>query len=442
MDFIYINNNVLDNLFYILVCIFMFFVLFDNVKGLKTFQKPLFTTFMGMPIILCMKYPIYIHEYCVQDLRQIPLFLGILYGGWPAGVALLVILLTTRFVVYDFNFLTLIVYVVIVIVTAIFSKRFTLLNKKHKLLSSVFLAMVLGIITTFIAIKMSDHFVVTEAYMFYFIILPPFVMFFAVYLIEYLNDTIHLRTNVVKLEKMEVVSQLAASISHEVRNPLTVVKGFVELLKEPKLSQETKEQYIHHVLRELHQAESIISDYLAFAKPATEKVETISIEREIKIVIDILTPLANMNSVNITGKLENGTVLGNLNHFRQCFLNLMKNGIEALPNGGELNIVTFVDKNDVTIKIIDHGVGMSKEQINRFGEPYYSSKEKGTGLGSMVAVKTIQTMNGTLKIDSIIDEGTTITVTFPAYVSELVDQKLNLRPNSKTNNTLIRKSSF
>lgn len=418
MDFVYINNNVLDNLFYILVCIFMFFVLFDNVQKLKNYHKTLFTTCMGLPIILCMKYPIYIDEYCVHDLRQIPLFLGILYGGWPAGAVLLVILLTTRFVVYGFNFLTLIVYMVIVILTAMYSKRFTTQSKKKKLISAVLLTLVLGVLTSTIAVGISEQFVITEAYMFYFIILPPIVMFFAVYLIEYLNDTIHLRSNLVKLEKMEVVSQLAASISHEVRNPLTVVKGFVELLKEPKLSQETKEQYIHHVLRELHQAESIISDYLAFAKPATEKVDTIYIEREIRNVIDILRPLANMSSVNIMEKIETGTVLGNLNHFRQCFLNLMKNGIEALPNGGELIIVAFVEKNEVTIQIIDNGVGMSKEQINRFGEPYYSSKDKGTGLGSMVAVKTIQTMNGTLEVVSILNKGTTITVTFPAYMPE------------------------
>nr|WP_263326419.1 sensor histidine kinase [Neobacillus sp. Marseille-Q6967] len=433
MDFIYINNNVLDNLFYILVCIFMFFFLFDNVKRLKKFHKLLFTTLMGLPIILCMKFPIYIDEYCVHDLRQIPLLLGTLYGGWPAGVALLVVLLITRFVVYGFNFLTLVVYVVIVVLTAIYSGRFITLNKKHKLLSSVLLTLCLGIVTSYIAVTMSDYFVITDAYMFYFIILPPIVMFFAVHLIEFLNGTIHIRSNIVKLEKMEVVSQLAASISHEVRNPLTVVKGFVELLKDPELSQEQKEEYIYHVVRELNQAESIISEYLAFAKPATEKVEPILIDREIRNVVEIIRPLANMSSVNIMEKIVPGTVLGNTNYFRQCFLNLMKNAIEALPNGGELMIVSAVEKNKVIIKIIDNGVGMSKEQINRYGEPYYSCKEKGTGLGSMVAVKTIQTMNGKLDVQSIPNEGTKITVTFPAYISELGDFNPKLK---QANNTI------
>ncbi|MDQ6598791.1 HAMP domain-containing sensor histidine kinase [Bacillus salipaludis] len=425
MNFVYINHNVLDNLFYIIVSILMFFVLYDNVSRLKKYKQILLTACMSLPIILCMKFPIYIDQYCVHDLRQIPLFIGTLYGGWPTGAALLIILLVSRFAIYGFNFLTLIVYVVIFIATAFFSTKFNRVNKKKKLLFSAAITLLLEIITTYMAVAMSDFFKVTEPYIFYFIILPPVIVFFAVYLLEILMDTIHVRSNMVKLEKMEVVSQLAASISHEVRNPLTVVKGFIELLKDPNLSQEKKEQYIEHVARELNNAETIISDYLAFAKPATEKVEPISVESEFKNIIEILKPWANMNSVKIKDQLVSGSVLGNANYFRQCFLNIMKNGVEAMPNGGELKIATFLNKNDLTIKVSDTGVGMTKEQINRFGEPYYSSKEKGTGLGSMVAVKTIQMMKGKLEIESVPNEGTTLAVTFPVYLAEKAKVKEN-----------------
>ncbi|WP_088068054.1 LytS/YhcK type 5TM receptor domain-containing protein [Gottfriedia luciferensis] len=413
MDFIYINNNVLDNLFYILVSIFIFFVLYDNVKILINYKKILLTICMGLPIVLCMKFPIYIDEYCVHDLRQIPLFIGTLYGGWVVGAGLLFILLATRIALYGFNVLTLIVYIVIYCATAIFSTKFNLKNKKNKLLSSIILTLLLETITTYIALKISNYLVLTDAYIFYFIILPPIVVFFAVYLLEVLMDTIQIRSHIIKLEKMEVVSQLAASISHEVRNPLTVVKGFVELLKAPKLSHEEKELYIHHVVNELNNAESIINDYLAFAKPAPDKEEKIFIDREIRNVIEIIKPLANMTSVQITDNLKQGIIFGNANHFRQCFLNIIKNGIEAMPDGGELQIVSFTDKKVATVIIKDNGIGMSKEQINRFGEPYYSCKEKGTGLGSMVALKTIQTLKGKMTIDSILNEGTTIKVVFP-----------------------------
>jgi two-component system sporulation sensor kinase B len=306
---------------------------------------------------------------------------------------------------------------VIFIITALFSKKFSMFNRKNKLIFSVLLSLCLGILTTSIAVTLSDSFRVTEAYMFYFIFLPPVVMFFVVYIIEILGDAISIKSKIAKLEKMEVVSQLAASISHEVRNPLTVVKGFIDLLKAPNLSQEVREQYFQHVVRELKSAETIISDYLAYAKPATEDIGIILIDREIRSIIEMTKPLANMNSVKISEELVPGITRGNIQHFKQCFLNLIKNSLEAMPNGGELSLVTFVSKFDIIIEISDNGVGMSKEQINRFGEPYYSTKEKGTGLGSMVVVKTIETMNGKIKINSVLNKGTTIRITLPIYTS-------------------------
>ncbi|MFE4705405.1 ATP-binding protein [Peribacillus simplex] len=415
MNYIYINQNILDNLFYILVSILIYYILLDHSKRLSRYGKTLITACMSIPIILCMKFPIYIDEYCVHDLRQIPFIIGTLYGGWPVGAALLVIILTFRFAFYGFNSLTLIVYIVIFIITALFSSKFKNSNRKNKLNGSILLILFLGILTSFISLGMSDYFRITEAYVFYFIILPPFIIAIAVYIMEILKDAILIRTQMIRLEKMEVVSQLAASISHEVRNPLTVVKGFVQLLKAPDLTQEVKEQYIQHVVRELNSAESIISEYLAFAKPAIEKVDPISINREIGYVLEMLKPLASMNLVTISEQLTPGITRGNVQHFKQCFLNLIKNGIEAMPDGGELSIVSYVNNFDIIIEISDNGIGMNKEQINRFGEPYYSSKEKGTGLGSMVAVKTIQTMNGTLHITSALNKGTTISITLPVY---------------------------
>ncbi|WP_285767269.1 ATP-binding protein [Peribacillus sp. SI8-4] len=415
MNFTYMNQHILDNLFYILVSILIYSTLLDHGKKLSQYGKVLITTCMSIPILLCMKFPIYIDEYCVHDLRQIPFIIGTLYGGWPVGAVLLVILLTGRFVMNGFNLLTLLVYLVIFVITALFSAKFNAFNRKSKLNSSIVLIVFLGILSSFLALAMSDSFQITEAYIFYFIILPPFIIGLAVYIIEILKDAILIRTQMVRLEKMEVVSQLAASISHEVRNPLTVVKGFVQLLKAPDLTQTEKEQYIQHVVRELNSAESIISEYLAFAKPAHEKVDTISIDREIGYLIEMIKPLANMNVVTISEQLTPGITRGNIQHFKQCFLNLIKNGIEAMPSGGELRIISYVNDDDIIIEIRDDGIGMNKEQIHRFGEPYYSSKEKGTGLGSMVAVKTIQTMNGTLHINSASHKGTTITVTLPVY---------------------------
>ncbi|PHB19361.1 two-component sensor histidine kinase [Bacillus pseudomycoides] len=412
MNFVYINQNVLNNLLYILSSIFVFYFIYNNEIFFKNYKKILIIICTSIPLILCMKFPIYIDENCVHDLRQIPFLIGTLYSGLPVGIALLSIMLLIRFVFYGVNFLTVIVYITMLIFTAYSSSKFNQLNRRKKLIMSMTLPFFLALLTTFIAVVLSD-FPITNSYITYFILLPPIVMLFVVYINEVLRDAVIMRSKLVKMEKMEIVSQLAASISHEVRNPLTVVKGFTQLLKTPDLPQESREQYIEHILGELNRAQVIIDDYLTFAKPASQKVDNIVIDQELKRIISMMMPLCNMNSINVSENLVTGSITGNTQHFQQCFLNLIKNSIEAMPNGGKLSIKSSACENKITIVIKDSGIGMTQEQINRFGEPYFSTKTRGTGLGTMVAVKIIETMNGTLDINSIVNKGTTLTITFP-----------------------------
>ncbi|MGM2611794.1 LytS/YhcK type 5TM receptor domain-containing protein [Bacillus cereus group sp. BceL008] len=412
MNFVYINQNVLNNLLYILISIFIFYFIYDSGRYLKKYKTLLITLCSSIPLILCMRYPIYMDESCIHDLRQIPVIIGTLYGGFPVGIILFTILLITRFLFYGFNMLTVIVYGIMFIITAFASAKFNTYNRKIKVAFSMFLTFFLAIFTTVIVLTLSNY-EVNNLYIIYFIILPTTLMLFIVYINEVIKDAVCMRSKLIKMEKMEIVSQLAASISHEVRNPLTVVKGFTQLLKTSNLTPESRDKYIDHILEELNRAQEIIDDYLTFAKPAPEKLDHISVEQELNRVINMIVPLCNMNTVHITKDFSNATIVGNKQHFQQCFLNLIKNGIEAMPNGGTLNISSSISNNKVIIRIEDSGIGMSQEQINRFGEPYFSTKTKGTGLGTMVAVKIIETMQGNLKIRSVMNKGTTLTITFP-----------------------------
>ncbi|MBJ7948903.1 MULTISPECIES: sensor histidine kinase [Bacillus cereus group] len=412
MDFVYINQNVLNNLLYILSSIFIFYFIYDSGRYLKKHKKLLIILCTSIPLILCMRYPIYMDESCIHDLRQIPVIIGTLYGGFPVGIILFTILLITRVLFYGFNMLTVIVYGTMFIITAFASTKFNRYNRKVKVAFAMFLTFFLAIFTTVIVLTLSE-FEVNNLYIIYFILLPTTLMLFIVYFNEVLKDAVFMRSKLIKMEKMEIVSQLAASISHEVRNPLTVVKGFTQLLKTPNLSPESRDEYIEHILEELNRAQEIIDDYLTFAKPAPEKLDHISIDQELNRAINMILPLCNMNTIHITKDFSKATIVGNKQHFQQCFLNLIKNSIEAMPNGGTLNISSTISNNKVIIRIEDSGIGMSQEQINRFGEPYFSTKSKGTGLGTMVAVKIIETMHGNLKIQSTVSKGTALTITFP-----------------------------
>ncbi|ANB58710.1 5TMR of 5TMR-LYT family protein [Anoxybacillus sp. B7M1] len=411
----YINQNLLNNLFYILSSIFVYYFIYDHGKFWKENSRQsqwLFIACTGFSLLLCMKFPIYIADNCIHDLRQIPFLIGTLYGGGIAGGALLFILLIVRSIFYGFQFLTVVVYVTMFIVAALVSPAFQRLNRTSKLYTSVCLTFFLAVLTTGIAIAISD-FQVTQSYIVDFILIPPFGMLFVVYIMETLKEAIIMRSKLIKVEKMEIVSQLAASISHEVRNPLTVVKGFIQLMKSQSVPKETQDEYMHIALEEIHRAETIINDYLTFAKPSTNKTEPLMVDQELCYVIHMLQPIAQMNGIKIEEKLQPGSIIGNAQHFRQCFLNLMKNSIEAMPNGGILTVSSTVQENGIIITVQDTGIGMTKEQISRFGEPYFSTKEKGTGLGSMVAVKLIETMNGTWQIQSEVGHGTLTTIMFP-----------------------------
>lgn len=299
MNFVYINQHVLNNLLYILSSIFIFYFIYDSGRYLKKYKKLLIILCTSIPLILCMRYPIYMDENCIHDLRQIPVIIGTLYGGFPVGITLFAILLITRFSFYGFSMLTIVVYGTMFIITAFASAKFNTYNRKIKVTYAMFLTFFLAIFTTVMVLTLSD-FEVNNLYIIYFIILPTILMLFVVYFNEVLKDALCMRSKLIKMEKMEIVSQLAASISHEVRNPLTVVKGFTQLLKTPNLTPESRDEYIKHILEELHRAQGIIDDYLTFAKPASEKLDEISVEQELNRVINMILPLCNMNTIHIT----------------------------------------------------------------------------------------------------------------------------------------------
>lgn len=199
------------------------------------------------------------------------------------------------------------------------------------------------------------------------------------------------------------------------RNPLTVVKGFNQLLRNPDLTEEQKNLYIQLSLEELNRAESIITDYLTFAKPSVEYLEKLELSKELDYIVHVLNPYATMRNTVIQVEKDDGPlhIFGESRELRQSLLNIMKNGIESMELGGTLVIQVQKVKEHAVITIKDTGKGMSSEQIEKLGTPYYSTKDKGTGLGTMVAFSIIKAMKGEIKVDSEIGKGTCFSISIP-----------------------------
>ncbi|WP_064091817.1 ATP-binding protein [Rossellomorea aquimaris] len=407
------NQDVINNLFYILLSIFLIFFLVEKKTVIGWYSKLVTTLSFSLAIIFCMLSPIYQNPYCVHDLRMIPFVLGIMYGGPFTGFGLLVVLLASRTMLYGWSFVAFVIYVVMFIVTIALMRwfKFAAMTSRQKIIFSVILFTIHSINSALIA-KYLTVFFIDQNYVINFILLPSLGMLIITYICETLVKQIHMNRALVKMEKIEVLGQLAASISHEVKNPLTVMKGFLKLLNEKNIPLEKKEQYINITLSELNRAEEIIHDYLAFANPNSEQLEEISVEEQLSKVIDLLEPIILQHSVSIKKGLEPGLIKGNTRSFQQAFLNIIKNALESMPQGGDLLVTSLVQQNKVIIAIRDNGKGMSPEETCRLGEPYFSTKETGTGLGLMISYRIIEAMKGKISVESQIGKGTTFFIEF------------------------------
>lgn len=210
-------------------------------------------------------------------------------------------------------------------------------------------------------------------------------------------------------EKYHMIGQLAASISHEIRNPLTTTRGFLQMMGKPNINQEALDRYRLHAIEGIEHANSIITDYLNYAKPSIEDARPIDVQAEINALIPWVSPLSVMSSIEmkiIHEQEQSFFIMGEPKKFQQCLLNLIKNAIEAMPGGGVLTITTRVDQSNVCIQIEDTGIGMNKLQLKRIGMPFFTTKEKGTGLGLMVVVSLVKVMGGQIVFSSKTGKGT------------------------------------
>jgi two-component system sporulation sensor kinase B len=217
-------------------------------------------------------------------------------------------------------------------------------------------------------------------------------------------------------EKIELISNLAASIAHEVRNPLQVTRGFLQLLGQ-RLNSKNDKSYVNLAINELDRASEIITDFLTFAKPDIGKVVRLNIQEEISQLVAILAPLATLQGGII--KVEHDKelfIIGSSSRFKQALMNIIKNSIEACGDGGEITIKLSEDavSGRVIIKVRDNGEGIDAEDLKRLGEPYYTNKTKGTGLGLMVTFRIIEAMDGSIKFISEKGIGTEVNITLPS----------------------------
>jgi two-component system, sporulation sensor kinase B len=407
--------------------LFMFFsffcLLFFERSRKTTLSKSTLIIILVVLIWTCIQFSYNPVSSARFDLRIIPYVVGSLYLGIGPLLSVIIIILRGFFGIDTGFYLTVILYLPLAIILWKLNPWFLKQYPNRRILIAVTLGMILGLVTVsgMEVIKTADFWF--DAW-FAYLVIPPLGIGIISYSIEFIRRNIEMKHQLIKAEKLQAVEQMGAAISHEIRNPLTAAIGFVQLMQDGFLPRKQQNEYLAIVKEELKAAERVIQDYLTFAKPSLVTIEELNVKKELHHVINILQPIANQNSVEIiTDFSVIGYIQGDRQKFRQAFINVLKNAVESMPSGGHLTIGSELRQNHLFIQVTDTGVGMAKEQLDRLGEPYYSTKgSKGTGLGMMVVYSIVRAMNGTIKVESTVGVGTTFHFKFPTFKSAIQNE--------------------
>lgn len=211
-------------------------------------------------------------------------------------------------------------------------------------------------------------------------------------------------------EKLALVGQLAAGIAHEIRNPLASLRGFVQLYQAED-AEGSKELRNKVMLAEIDRINQIVSELLVLAKPGNEIYELGSIVEQLNHVVTLLEGQANLNGVLIQKNFEeNLPFVYCQNNLKQVFINILKNSIEAMPNGGQIIIEARTMNDEIKICFIDQGYGIPLNHQEKLFQPFFTTKETGTGLGLMVSKRIVQNHKGTMRIESEEGKGTLVEI--------------------------------
>ena len=402
--------------FLFLLMPFLIFVLFFE-HNMHYFNKFILFVLTAISMNLCMTFPIPLGSGLLFDLRFIPFIIASLFLGFRYTFLLYLVLNLYRlFLGGDGLFLSFIISTLILVLISLFRGRFVQLHSpSHRvyfIVGASFITIVLYLSALSMYMPMDRKFWILSLHAF--LTHVPMTMIL-MYLIEQIISNVKAREHFLQSDRFHLISELSASVAHEIRNPLTVTNGFLQLLRQSESIPSKEKGYIEYSLQELNRAEKIVSDFLAFSKPQSKTQVYSNFEEETEYAKNVLLPYASMHKVDIQLTYHNSLYKHyDRNQIQQCLINLYKNGIEAMKEtGGTLTVDVSEQKKKIVIKVSDSGVGMTTEELSRLGKPYYSTKEKGTGLGMLMVYSSINKLRGYIEVESEKGKGTTFSIFIP-----------------------------
>ncbi len=227
-----------------------------------------------------------------------------------------------------------------------------------------------------------------------------------------------------RAESLASLTNLAAGVAHEIKNPLSaiaihiqIMERYISNLPENDNLKSQFESIVTIVSEEIDRLNRIISDFLFSVRPTILNKKVINIENLIQDILNLLSMQVKEKSIRLTLKVEKNfpEIICDPNYIKNAFLNIVKNSIEACDDNDEITITLHREGNNAIIKFSDTGKGISKKDINKIFEPYFTTKDFGTGLGLTIVYKIIKEHKGDISVTSKEDKWTTFTVKLPIF---------------------------
>lgn len=238
----------------------------------------------------------------------------------------------------------------------------------------------------------------------------------AVCVFQDVTESKKMEDELLQLEKFSLLAELAAGTAHEIRNPITTMRGFLQILSQ-EFSPGTKgHEYCSLLINEIDRVNFIIREFLLLTKPTAPNLKKTDIHLILEEILLLIESKSLLEDVNLQKNLAPHlpAVKADPAQIKQVFLNIATNAIQAMSSGGNLTITTMVENDKVIIQFADTGTGMSTAQLKRIFNPFFTTKEQGTGLGLTISYRIIESHAGRIYADSKLGEGTTFTIELPA----------------------------
>jgi signal transduction histidine kinase len=223
------------------------------------------------------------------------------------------------------------------------------------------------------------------------------------------------RDKLVRTERLSAVGEVAASVAHEIRNPLTAIGGFARSVLNSLTPDDRNRTRLQIIVDEVRRLENILTEILQFTRPTMPRFEATDLNGIILQTFGMMSQEIDEESITVHKRLDPNlpAVWADSDQVRQVLLNLFRNAIHAMPDGGELWVETNVQGDQIELKVEDSGIGIPKANREKLFDAFFSTKSSGSGLGLTVSLQIARNHGGTIVVDSEEGKGSTFTVHFP-----------------------------